>query len=389
MNKIKHVLCIIFLFFLNSGIAFSEEYSTAVVLHKTPAEKLHSVKIAYPLYNGSTLSFPGKIVFDSKGNAWWPDTVSGVVVELLYGYRGQYRVYPILNEFRESQLSPGGTYSDMGNPGLRNIAVDHDDNVWIPDEYSGNVIELIRSSSYSERIFNAQNTEGLPSNPREIAVDSTDNVFISGGNDNTIVELKKEGDGEIVILGLSGRQNNTPVDLTMDSQDNLWIIDRNNRGIETGGVTELTKSSEYATQTSWNNSSCPPCKFNRPTGIVATETGSIFIANNEGTLTELELLPDGTYRANNLQTEDMKKGTTNNPYKLFLDSRENVWVSHYSLSGGSSFGHKMLKILAISNYKTYNTPLSFLEGKYIGIDRHGNVLVPQKKYLVEFIGAGR
>ena len=84
--------------------------------------------------------------------------------------------------------------------------------------------------------------DGYFRGPTDIAFDSDDNMYISDGYTNgRVAKFDKHGDvGEVVGLARTGRpareqnpgQFNTPHNIAVDRQNNVYVADRNNRRIQ-------------------------------------------------------------------------------------------------------------------------------------------------------------
>ena len=159
------------------------------------------------------------------------------------------------------EFNPDGTFLKEVGKSLyskgwaHSVRVDKDDNIWLVDNGSDEVVKLgpdykvrlilgRRNEAVGERVRRAGMNPGQPPPPRpgyffeptDVAWDAQGNIFISDGYQNSTVH-KFDKDGNIVKdvgtkRGSGPGEFSTPHGIAVDNQGNVYVADRSNNRIQ-------------------------------------------------------------------------------------------------------------------------------------------------------------
>jgi sugar lactone lactonase YvrE len=176
----------------------------------------------------SSLSLPGALAFDARGNLWIANGGS------MFNGPGANT----LVEFTASQLATSGSptpavtlNADAGSiNGPAGLAFDHSGNLWLTNFSSGTVVvfaagQLASSGSPLPAVTLSDNGANSLNEPESLAFDRGGNLWVANANTNTVVEFARSQLGTTgsptpaVTLTNSGPH----LALAFDGHANLWV----------------------------------------------------------------------------------------------------------------------------------------------------------------------
>lgn len=309
-------------------------------------------------YAGGGISVPSGLGVDSTGSVW---VASYAGVASKYSNTGN----PVFaNGITGSGLM--STYS---------LAIDAQDNVWIPNQQStggfGSVTEL-NSSGQPISGANGYSSGGIYF-PEAIAIDTNGTVWIVNNGNSSLTLLSSTGQPLSGAKGYTSSQFEFPVAVAIDGNHNGWVT--NYSDIDT-----VTKVSADGTQIS----SYACC--NMPDGIAIDQRGDVWVANySDDSISQLA--SDGTVISSGYS--DMK-ASINHPQGLAIDGSGHVWITNYrgpsitELAGSAASSPGQI----LSPTAGYAGDAKLLEAYAIQIDASGNLWITNQgsSILTEVVG---
>lgn len=184
--------------------------------------------------------------------------------------------------------------------------------------------------------------------PDGIAMDSHGNVYIGDTRNHKIRKITPNGQVSVFAGSTEGNTDGTginaqfshPSGITIDSQDNLYVVDSGNNNIRkispSGIVSTFAGSTEGDTDGMGTDA-----KFNEPIGITMDEQGILYVADS-GNNKIRKISPSGIVStfAGSIQGDADGTGTSaqfSTPIGIIIDSHGTVYV-------GDTFNNKIRKI---------------------------------------------
>ncbi|WP_051638328.1 IPT/TIG domain-containing protein [Maribacter sp. Hel_I_7] len=247
----------------------------------------------YGFANGSgqdaQFDAPVGITSDSNGNIYVADlfnnsiraiTPSGEVTTLL--------------DLNSSELIPILGQNFSFNPD--GLAIDDEDNLYITERSSHSILKVAFSGEISRiagdgtsGYVDGNGTSAKFSYPKDIAVDSNGNLYVTDNGNNVIRKISTSGDvSTFAGSTVSGFSNGTgaiasfnyPQGITIDSQDNLYVVDVGNHSIRKidmlGSVTTLAGNGISG----FTSGIGSQAMFNQPRGISIDTNGNLYVADS-------------------------------------------------------------------------------------------------------------
>ncbi|WP_339726075.1 IPT/TIG domain-containing protein [Maribacter stanieri] len=247
----------------------------------------------YGFANGSgqdaQFDAPVGITSDSNGNIYVADlfnnsiraiTPSGEVTTLL--------------DLNSSELIPVLGQNFSFNPD--GLAIDDEDNLYITERSSHSILKVAFSGEISRiagdgtsGYVDGNGTSAKFSYPKDIAVDSNGNLYVTDNGNNVIRKISTSGDvSTFAGSTVSGFSNGTgaiasfnyPQGITIDSQDNLYVVDVGNHSIRKidmlGSVTTLAGNGISG----FTSGIGSQAMFNQPRGISIDTNGNLYVADS-------------------------------------------------------------------------------------------------------------
>jgi sugar lactone lactonase YvrE len=262
---------------------------------------------------GSGFGNPVGVAVDSSGNLFVADEGTAKVYELLAA--GGYTTLITLS----TQFTiPTG------------IAVDGNENVFVTDQGTGRVYEMLAAGGYTT----ANQLGSGFSNPNGVAVDASGNVFVADTLNNLVKEILAvngsipSSNPTINTLGQANGNFNHPTSVAVDASGNVFVADSQNSLVK-----EIAAAGGYITVNILGTN------FSYDNGVALDGSGNLYVVDS-GHHVIKELLAVGGYT-----TENTLDGVFNYPANAAVDGSGNVYVADYSagavyeiMRGGVDFG---------------------------------------------------
>ena len=290
-----------------SNVAALYTQSTASSAYSPALAAAPSDWTLFVTYTGGGMSFPTGIGVDSNGNIW--------VASLFVAGSTDTSVGSV------TEFSPVGTPlfpSGITGYGLNNIyglAIDAQNNIWIPNQYSdqsinngqGSVTEL---NSSGQPISGATGyTVGGLIIPIAIAIDTDGSAWVADNWKGRVTKLSSTGQSLSGTTGFVASSFAYPVAIAVDANHNAWVGDSVDSTI---------------TEISQNGSTITPFDCcDEPAGLAIDQSGNIWAANYAGRyITELSnngtVLSGSGFAAN---------AGLIAPQGIVIDGNGNLWVT--------------------------------------------------------------
>jgi hypothetical protein len=311
-------------------------------------------------YKGGGMSVPSGLGIDSTGSIW---VASYAGVASKFSNTG--------NPVFENGITGSGLLKIFG------LAVDAQDNVWIPNQQSAAVnnglgsVTVLNPSGQAISGANGYSSGGLDF-PQAIAIDTNGTVWILNNGNSTLTLLSSAGQPLSGAKGYASTQFGFPVAVALDANHNGWVAN-----FDGGSVTKVS-----ADGTQISSYTC----CNVADGVAIDQRGDVWVANQDGDSVS-ELGSDGTVISSGYN--DMK-ASINHPQGLAIDGAGHVWVANYrgpsitelAGSAGSSPGQ------ILSPTAGYAGDAKLLEAYAIQVDASGNLWITNQgsDTLTEIVG---
>jgi sugar lactone lactonase YvrE len=311
-------------------------------------------------YGGGGISVPSGLSVDSTGNVW------------VASYAG------LASKF--SNTGDPVFANGISGSGLLNsydLAVDAQDNVWIPNQQSttvnGNLGSVTVLNSGGQPISGATGySSGGIYFPEALAIDTNGTVWIVNNGNSTLTLLSSTGQPLSGAKGYSSSQFGFPIAVAIDANHNGWVANTD----------EGTVSKVSADGTQITSYAC----CNVPDGIAIDQRGDVWVANYAGDSIS-QLASDGTVISNGYS--DMK-ASINHPQGMAIDGSGHVWVANYrgpsitELAGSAAASPGQI----LSPTAGYAADAKLLEAYAIQVDASGNLWITNQgtSILTEIVG---
>src|SRR6266702_504150 len=275
------------------------------------------------------------------------------------------------NDFTVGLQFTGGGLNDPYD-----IAIDSSGNAWITNNGTGGSVTKLTSDGVPITSSAGYTGHGLTSNLNGIAIDLNDNAWIPATNNNSIVEISSTGSFVSTSTGYTGGGLNSPYSIAVDGSGNAWVTNI------AFGQYSVSKFSSAGTAVSGSNGYTDGT-LNTPYSIAIDNLGNAWLADNGGLSTNVAkfsnagvaISPSGGYTGGGIDT----------PVAVAIDGAGNAWVANNgTIVGITELGSSGA---AISPSTGYIAPgVNSLNA--IAVDGSGNVWVADKNALqiTEMIG---
>jgi len=311
-------------------------------------------------YSGGGVNVPSGLGIDSTGSIW---VTSYAGVASKFSTTG--------NPVFANGITGSGLLSTYS------LAVDAQDNVWIPDQQStsvnGNLGSVTVLNSSGQPI---SGTTGYSSGgiyfPEAIAIDTNGTVWVVNNGNSTLTLLSSTGQPLSGAKGYASTQFGFPIAVAIDANHNGWVANSDEDTV--------TKVSADGTQIT----SYACC--DAPAGIAIDQRGNVWVANYYGDSIS-QLAADGTVISSGYS--DMK-ASINHPQGIAIDGSGHVWVANYrgpsitELAGSAASSPGQI----LSPTAGYAADAKLLEAYAIQVDASGNIWITNQgtSILTEIVG---
>lgn len=241
-------------------------------------------------------------------------------------------------------------------------------------------------------IENLNGIDAKFNNPSDIAVDSNGNIYVADTQNHLIRKIAPNGDVTTLAGSTTGfndgngttAQFNSPRGITVDNQDNIYVVDSNNHSIRkitpTGDVTTFSGISGTIGNT---DGAANIAKFNYPESIAIDSQGNLFVADRANNRIR-KITSAGIVSTFVGSTSGYADGTGldtkfNGPYGIDIDQSDNLFVADI-------FNQRIRKITSDGVVTSYaGSTAGYIDGEAdlakfsypykVAVDEVGNVLV--------------
>lgn len=286
------------------------------------------------------------------------------------------------------KITPEGvvtTYAGTGNKGWvdgvaneskfrfpSGLAVDNDGNVFVAD-YLNHCIRKISTNGMVSTFagdgvsgyVNGRSMNSRFNSPSDIVIDSEDNLYIVDSENNQIRKITKEGDvstfaGSAISGDKDGKRSQarfkTPLGIAIDGNDNLYVADNGNNKIR-----KITKDGEVTTiagngNSGYTDGEAGNTEFKNPVSIAVDVFGDVYVADSYNHV--IRKISEG-------QVSTILGENTNG----FVDGKPAD--ARFTFPYGLAFNDKMdLYIVDYGNYsiRKYDLPMAKLTGTPVKYD---------------------
>jgi sugar lactone lactonase YvrE len=256
---------------------------------------------------GAELNYPYCVTVDSSGNLFIADSDNKVVREVV---QNTGKIITVAGGGASCPGDGGPALNACFSPGgLMGITADGSGNVFVADEDTNRVREVLKSTQYIYTVAGG-NTEGgyggdgdsatnsavLLYSPFDVAVDTSGDIFIADLNNNRIREVVA-ATGDIITVAGSGNQGYggdggsataaavklyAPRAVAVDGSGNIFIADSDNYRVRevvkaTGNIITVAGNGTFGY--SGDNNPATSAEMGQPDGIAVDTSGNIFISD--------------------------------------------------------------------------------------------------------------
>ena len=174
---------------------------------------------------------------------------------------------------------------DMGSIGTRgtgdesclwpvNIIVNHEDNLYISDEASHQIVMFTKDGDFLGKWGEEGDGDGQLSRPSGLAFDADENIYVVDTLNHRVQQFTKDGDflRKWGGFGNGEGQFDMPWGITVDELGDAYVADWRNDRIE-----KFSADGEFIFQL--GSSGSGDGEFKRPTGVAVDRDGDIYVAD--------------------------------------------------------------------------------------------------------------
>ena len=249
-------------------LAFANGENASVVIGQPNFSSQEKIS---PLINQSRFSDPTDVKFDSSGNLWVVDAANSRVLEFKAPFAADESASLVLGEpnFSTSYLAGGSSVNGTVLSVPEAMAFDSSGNLWVSDTGDGRIVEfqapfstgenaslVLGAPTLSTFVDTTQNASQTDLNsPQGIAFDSRGNLWVADAGYYRVVEFKapfSNGEAASIVLGQdnftarnfpnepscpptcnqpTAATLDGPNDVAFDASGNLWVADRNDHRV--------------------------------------------------------------------------------------------------------------------------------------------------------------
>jgi sugar lactone lactonase YvrE len=247
------------------------------------------------------LNGPSRVAVDSSGNLFIADTGNNVIREVV---RATGNIITVAGNGTAGYSGDGGSATSAQLNAPFGLAVDASGDLFIADAGNNVIREVIQATGIIITVAGngtagysgdgAAATSAQLNNPCGVTVDANGNVFIADTGNNVIREVVQTTGNIITVAGngtagysgdggpATSAQLNTPYDVAVDHNGNLFIADTGNYCIRevvqsTGNI--ITVAGNGTAGYSGDGGAATSAQLNLPVSIAVDASGNLFIAD--------------------------------------------------------------------------------------------------------------
>jgi len=310
----------------------------------------------FATYTGGGMDGPSGLGIDSSGDVW---------------VASYFNVASIFSPLGKPLLAQG--ISGFGLSASYGLAVDENDNAWIPNEPSttvaGNSVSVVTSSGQSVAGNGGFASGGLDY-PTSVTIDTDGSAWVVDYGDSHVTHLSSSGQALSGSAGYTSGLLAFPVAAAVDSSHNLWIANQSGPA-----VTKMTSDGSQFT----NYNCC-----DGPSSLAIDKLGNVWVGNYYGnSISEISC-------AGVVSSVPYVGGGIDHPQGIAIDGAGSVWVANYrgpslsELAGASASSPGAI----LSPAGGFGPDAALLEAYAIAVDASGNLWVSTfgSNTLTEFVG---
>ncbi len=312
--------------------------------------------------SANSLSSPDGVALEADGDLYIADNGNQRVLFYPAGSTAATRVYGQGGSFTSNTVNNGGVSANsLSFP--RGLTVDGSDNLYTGDTGNNRVLYYPAGSTTATQVYgqlgsfatNTANTGGLSADsartPTGVALDSAGNLYMAQYNNHRVLfypagsttATKVYGQGGSFTSatanngGISANSLFGPNDVAVDSNDNLYVADSNNRVLfYPAGSTTATKvygqGGSFTTATA-NNGGISANSLSLPTGVGLDSNDNLYVADSSNN--RVLYYPAGSTTATRVwgqagsftsNTGGVSANSLSQPRRAALDGNGNLYV---------------------------------------------------------------
>ena len=176
-------------------------------------------------------------------------------------------------------------YSQMAS---KNIDIDSSGNMYMINDFD-TVAKFTKEGKFVTKWGSEGSGDGQFHNLEDITVDSSDNVYVVDSDNQRIQKFTNEGEF-VTKWGSEGSgdgQFGSPSGITVDSSDNVYVVDSDNQRIQKFTLAEPcplnTKEikSGICFVTKWGSEGSGDGQFSRPSGITVDSSDNVYVVDSD------------------------------------------------------------------------------------------------------------
>jgi serine/threonine protein kinase, bacterial len=255
---------------------------------------------------GTAASFygPTGIVCDGSGNCYVADEVNNRIRKvnpdgLVTTFAGTGEVGSINGPAETASFAePSALAFDSHGNLFVSCHLNHNIRKITPD---GIVSTFVGDSNGAKGYIDATGTDARFNLPMGMVIDRSDNIFVADAGNNLIRKITPDAVvSTFAGSGASGSHDSTalmasfnqPTGLGIDGNNNLYILEPDNRKIRKINSTGLVTTFAGTGESGWKDDSVKSAKFFLPIGIAADAAGNVFVTD-EGNMDIRMITTDG------------------------------------------------------------------------------------------------
>ncbi len=253
------------------------------------------------IYNASTLFYANNVFGGEPLNAICQYIVNGATT-----YLTTHQYIDLMQWTKSGGTYVSNTSLDAGGNGYPSghdawgLVIDSSNNIFMTSAAESKIYKILPNGSYSSFVQNTT-LDGLTG----ITIDSSNNLYVSATGRNTICKITPAGVVTVIagLAGSSGSSNgvgsaarfNSPWDIDIDAEGNLYVADRGNNLIRkltnNGGIYTVSTIAGLAGSSGSSDGVGSAARFNAPTGLAVDRFGSIFVSDTNNSTIRRVFLP--------------------------------------------------------------------------------------------------